>query len=101
MGVTPCFQKNWTVLGQNLVAAVFSYFENGYPLKEWNATAITLSPKVNSPSTVKDYRPISCCNVSNKCITKSLANRLPHFFRVLLIKLNQPLLKSYVTRTWV
>lgn len=33
-------------------------------------------PKVEAPSTIKDYRPIYCCNVPYKCITKILANRM-------------------------
>lgn len=45
-------------------------------LKEWNATAISLILKVNAPITAKDFRPIPCCNVTLKCITKILANRL-------------------------
>lgn len=70
------YQRNWEVVGQDLIDAVTAFFANGYILKEWNATAISLVPKVSSPSTVRDYCPISCCNVSFKCITKVLASRL-------------------------
>ena len=45
-------------------------------LKEWNNTAITLVPKIECPNTIRDFRPISCCNVSYKCITKILATRM-------------------------
>lgn len=33
-------------------------------------------PKVEAPSTIKDYGPIYHCNVPYKCITKILANRM-------------------------
>lgn len=46
------------------------------PLQDVNHTYIALIPKVNSPETVNQYRPISLCNVSYKIITKFLVNRL-------------------------
>jgi hypothetical protein len=36
--------------------------------------AITLVPKIPNPSSIWDVRPISCCNIIYKCITKILAN---------------------------
>ncbi|GJS49062.1 hypothetical protein Tco_0599183 [Tanacetum coccineum] len=45
-------------------------------LKELNHTIIALIPKVKSPTRVNDYRPISCCNVMFKCISKIIANRI-------------------------
>lgn len=41
----------------------------------WNATAVTLVPKVAAPQSIKDYRPIACCITLYKCITQILANR--------------------------
>lgn len=70
------YQKNWEVVCQDLINAVTAFFANGYILTEWNTVAISLVPKVSSPSIVKDYRPISCCNVTFKCISKVLANRI-------------------------
>ncbi|GKD64739.1 hypothetical protein Tco_1306847 [Tanacetum coccineum] len=45
---------------------------------------IALIPKVSSPTRVKDYRPISCCNVMFKCISKIIANRIKEFLKVLV-----------------
>lgn len=58
------YQQNWDLVGSDLVDAIKQFFPSGYLLKEWNSTAITLVPKVNSPSTIKDYRPIACYNVT-------------------------------------
>ncbi|KAM1140344.1 hypothetical protein ACFX19_041123 [Malus domestica] len=38
--------------------------------------SLPLSPKVSVPATMRDFRPISCCNTLYKIIAKSVANRL-------------------------
>lgn len=45
-------------------------------LKEVNATILTLVPKKPNASIMGDFRPIACCNVIYKCITKILSNRM-------------------------
>ena len=45
-------------------------------LGEVNATLITLVPKIKTPMKVSDYRPIACCNVLYKIISKILTNRI-------------------------
>ncbi|XP_074305997.1 uncharacterized protein LOC141641225 [Silene latifolia] len=40
-----------------------------------NATTVTLIPKVNNPGKVQQFRPIACCNVIYKTISKLLCNR--------------------------
>ncbi|GAA0161623.1 hypothetical protein LIER_43574 [Lithospermum erythrorhizon] len=41
-----------------------------------NNTVITLIPKVQQPQTMKEFRPIVCCNTVYKRIATILANRL-------------------------
>ena len=41
-----------------------------------NRTNITLVPKINNPSKMTDFRPISLSNVVYKLVAKVLANRL-------------------------
>lgn len=53
-----------------------NFLKKGALLKEWNNTIISLIPKTATPSKVTDYRPISCCNVLYKCISKILSDRL-------------------------
>lgn len=45
-------------------------------LKELNATILTLVPKKPNASFMGDFRPVTCCNVLYKCITKIISNRM-------------------------
>ncbi|KAL0451451.1 UNVERIFIED_CONTAM: LINE-1 retrotransposable element O protein [Sesamum latifolium] len=52
------------------------FFVTGRLLKQVNSTLISLIPKVNNPTVVGEFRPISCCNVLYKIITKILVQRM-------------------------
>lgn len=58
------------------MTAILEFFATSKLLKESNANILTLIPKKSNPETVGDFRPISCCNLVYKCITKILASRL-------------------------
>jgi hypothetical protein len=73
---TEFFKSSWSVVGENVVAAIRSFFESGLLLKELNATTLTLVPKKPNASFMGDFRPIACCNVIYKCITKIISNRM-------------------------
>ncbi|GJV55847.1 hypothetical protein Tco_1456852 [Tanacetum coccineum] len=70
------FKKGWSVVGHDVCNAVRDFFLNRCILKEINHTFLALIPKVSTPLKVNDYRPISCCNVIYKCISKILSNRI-------------------------
>lgn len=66
------YKLAWEEIGEDIIEAVQQFFENGKLLKELNCTTLTLIPKVDSPTSVMDFRPIACCNVLYKCITNDL-----------------------------
>nr|GEU28835.1 hypothetical protein [Tanacetum cinerariifolium] len=70
------FKGAWDIISADLCRAVKEFFTNGNLLKELNHTIIALIPKVTSPMRINDFRPISCCNVLFKCISKIIANRM-------------------------
>ena len=56
------FVKNWRVVQADFIKAVKHCFGNDSLHTRLNSTIISLIPKVPNPSTLHEYRPISCCN---------------------------------------
>ncbi|KAL2904494.1 hypothetical protein RDABS01_003204 [Bienertia sinuspersici] len=75
-GYNSCFFKEaWSVVGQDVIRAV------------------TMVPKVQTPSNVGDYRPIACCSTIYKCISKLLCSKL----RAILPDIISPNQGAFVT----
>ena len=70
------FKRFWDLLGDSLVTEVLDAVNNCKIPDGWNDTTIVLIPKVNNPTMVSQFRPISLCNVVYKVISKMLANIL-------------------------
>jgi hypothetical protein len=64
------------LVGQDLLDVVEESRATGAVNKALNSTFIALIPKVNCPSTLGDFRPISMCNLCYKIISKILAKRI-------------------------
>ncbi|EEE59033.1 hypothetical protein OsJ_10782 [Oryza sativa Japonica Group] len=70
------FQRNWAVLKKEVTTAVRNFFLQGVMLAGVNDTSIVLIPKVSKPEQLKEFRPISLCNVIYKVVSKCMVNRL-------------------------
>jgi len=57
------FQRHWEVVKDDVVAAVQGFFQDSYLPPGVNDTTIVLIPKGSDPEELKDFRPISLCNV--------------------------------------
>ncbi|KAL0288033.1 UNVERIFIED_CONTAM: hypothetical protein Sradi_7110800 [Sesamum radiatum] len=86
------YKAAWPVIGEEMIKAILEFFTTGRLLKQVNTTILALIPKVRAPSTVSDFRPISCCNVLYKVITKIIVQRL----RLVLDKLISPSQNAFV-----
>lgn len=70
------FNFAWDIVGSDVCKAVKEFFSSGKMLGELNTTIISLVPKSKNPRSVSDYRPIACCGVVYKCISKVITNRI-------------------------
>ncbi|GJT31865.1 hypothetical protein Tco_0922284 [Tanacetum coccineum] len=78
------FKEAWDIMEKDVIDTVSEFIINGKILKQLNHTIISLLPKVKSPARVNDYRPISCCNVIFKFISKIIANRIKDSLKVIV-----------------
>jgi exonuclease III len=69
-------KRCWTVIAQSFYKLCEDFYAGTLFLRSINSSYITLVPKVDSPASVGDFRPISLLNSSIKLITKILAKRL-------------------------
>ncbi|KAL8154892.1 hypothetical protein AgCh_000301 [Apium graveolens] len=79
------FLSTWSITGKDFSRAIPHFFEKIHMPRQVNSTAIALIPKVANPFRVTDFRPISCCNVAFKCISKILSSRYKSFGQLKLV----------------
>jgi len=59
-----------------ICSAVQEFFNTGVMPSYVSATKVIVLPKVNSPQTASEFRPISYCNAIYKCTSKLLCQRI-------------------------
>ena len=76
-GLNPGFyQRFWPFIGDQIFSTASQWLSTGaFPLG-LNNTLIVLIPKCENPSSMKELRPISLCNVLCTLVSKVLANRM-------------------------
>jgi hypothetical protein len=85
-GLNPAFYKRfWELCGREIYDTSLMWLQRGSFPEHMNDTNIVLIPKVDKPTSMKDLRRISLCNVVYRIISKVLANRL------------KPLLNRYIS----
>ena len=70
------YQHHWDIVGPCVTRAVLNFLNGGELPPDVNSTTIVLIPKCKNPQNLKQFRPISLCNVVYKICSKVIANRL-------------------------
>jgi hypothetical protein len=90
------YKRFWELCSNEVYQASSGYKEVAF-LEKLNDTNIVLIPKVENPTSMKDLRPISLCNVLYKVISKVLANRLKLLLnRYIYVEQSTFLAKRYI-----
>jgi hypothetical protein len=69
-------KKCWPIIKHGIYQLCLEFFNDMGDIQCINKAFISLVPKVNNPTSVNEYRPISLINCIVKTITKLLENRL-------------------------
>ncbi|XP_074277869.1 uncharacterized protein LOC141601480 [Silene latifolia] len=92
-GYSSCFFKaGWDIMGDDIYEAIIDFFRGGQMLKQLNSTTLVLIPKIKNPTSVKEFRPLACCNTIHKVISKILCARIA----VVLPKLINPAQAAFI-----
>lgn len=70
------YQGFWEIIGGEVCHEIKEFFVSGKIQRRFNKTHVRLTPKIKSPKTVMDYRPIALCSTHYKIIAKILCKRL-------------------------
>lgn len=70
------YQRYWNVINVDMLQLIDYFFVGNTKLHSLNHSWLILIPKRDSPSGIRDFRPICLLNCAYKIISKILANRL-------------------------
>ena len=88
------FKKAWNIIGDDIFTVINEFFSSRKILKQINHAIIALIPKTEHASKVNHFRPISCCNLLYKIISKILANCIAPVLKIIIGESQSTFLKK-------
>lgn len=70
------FKRTWEIMGKAIFKFAGDVLGEGSIPSESTEDLLVLIPKKANPGLIRNFRPISLCNVSLKLVTKMIVNRL-------------------------
>ncbi|CAA0825525.1 Unknown protein [Striga hermonthica] len=80
----PSQPRNWSIVGPSVRNMVREVMHGNDMPRQLNKTLIVLIPKVDCPSSIKEFRPISLLNVVYKLVTKVLTTKMKRLMPLLI-----------------
>lgn len=74
------YQRFWHIVGLEVASFCLDMLNNRKDLRVINGTTILLIPKVQNLGNMRQFRPISLCNVIFQIISKAVANKFRKVF---------------------
>ncbi|CAN1817498.1 Putative ribonuclease H protein At1g65750 [Linum perenne] len=78
------YRRFWNTIGPRFCDEIKNFFNTSTMPNNWNDTHLVLIPKIPHPSSMSEFRPISCCNFRYKVISKIMASRLKKWIPTLI-----------------
>ena len=72
------------MVGNDVTCMVLNVLDSNMSIADINRTNIKLIPKINSPSKMSDFRPISLSNVVCKLVSKVIENCLKNILHQII-----------------
>ena len=69
-------REMWEAIKEEIYESVMEFFVEGQSVRHLNVTWVTLIPKVENPTSIDDFEPISMVGALYKIIAKILSSRL-------------------------
>ncbi|KAA3472229.1 reverse transcriptase [Gossypium australe] len=70
------FQRYWHIVGNDVIDYCLGILNDKKEIETFSRTYIVLIPKVQKPTKLVNFRPISLCTVIYKVVAKTIASRL-------------------------